>query len=44
MGYGSRQENVLLLLAALDQLLTRQNVKFERGAAIAAANARYLAG
>ncbi len=44
MGHGSRPESVLLLLAALDQLLVRQNLAFERGAGIAAANARYLAG
>lgn len=41
MGYSSRQTNVLLLLAALEQLLAEQGHKFEHGAAIAAANQAY---
>lgn len=41
MGYASRQNNVLLLLAALEQLLARQGHKFEQGAAVAAANTVY---
>jgi alanine-glyoxylate transaminase/serine-glyoxylate transaminase/serine-pyruvate transaminase len=41
MGYASRQSNVLLLLAALEQLLTEQGYKFSQGAAVAAANAMY---
>jgi alanine-glyoxylate transaminase/serine-glyoxylate transaminase/serine-pyruvate transaminase len=41
MGYGSRQNNVLLLLGALEQLLAEQKYKFDRGASIAAANAVY---
>lgn len=43
MGYSSRQTNVLLLLAALEQLLAEQGHKFEHGAAVAAANATYSA-
>jgi alanine-glyoxylate transaminase/serine-glyoxylate transaminase/serine-pyruvate transaminase len=41
MGYASRQSNVLLLLAALEQLLTEQGYKFSQGAAVAAANGVY---
>lgn len=41
MGYGSRPANVLLFLAALEQLLAEQGLKFEHGASIAAANAAY---
>jgi alanine-glyoxylate transaminase/serine-glyoxylate transaminase/serine-pyruvate transaminase len=41
MGYASRQANVLLLLAALEQLLAENGHKFERGSAVAAANAVY---
>lgn len=41
MGYGSRAANVLLVLAALEQLLAAQKVSFDRGASIAAANAVY---
>jgi len=41
MGYGSRTNNVLLLLAALEQLLAEQNYRFEHGASIAAATAEY---
>ena len=43
MGYGSRQANVLLLLAALEQLLAEQGYQFDHGASIAAANAVYAA-
>jgi alanine-glyoxylate transaminase/serine-glyoxylate transaminase/serine-pyruvate transaminase len=41
MGYGARANNILLFLAALEQLLAEQNCKFERGAAVAAANEYY---
>ncbi|MCA9141389.1 MAG: alanine--glyoxylate aminotransferase family protein [Planctomycetaceae bacterium] len=41
MGYGSRPANVLLFLAALEQLLAEQGYKFDHGASIAAATARY---
>jgi len=41
MGHASRANNVLLLLGALEQLLTEQGVKFEHGASLAAANAVY---
>jgi len=41
MGYASRQANVLVLLAALEQLLAEQGLRFEQGAALAAANAVY---
>jgi alanine-glyoxylate transaminase/serine-glyoxylate transaminase/serine-pyruvate transaminase len=41
MGYGSRPANVLLFLAALEQLLTEQGLKFTPGASIAAANREY---
>ena len=41
MGYGSRPNNVLLLLAALEQLLAEQKCKFPPGAAVAAANEFY---
>ena len=41
MGYGSRAANVLLFLAALEQLLAEQGLKFARGASIAAANESY---
>jgi alanine-glyoxylate transaminase / serine-glyoxylate transaminase / serine-pyruvate transaminase len=41
MGYGSRSANVLLLLAALEQLLAREGHSFPRGAGIAAANEAY---
>ncbi len=44
MGYSSRQTNVLLLLAALEQLLAEQGHRFEHGAAIAAANDVYSGG
>jgi alanine-glyoxylate transaminase/serine-glyoxylate transaminase/serine-pyruvate transaminase len=42
MGHSSRQTNVLVLLAALDQLLAEYGHRFDRGAAIAAANDTYL--
>jgi alanine-glyoxylate transaminase/serine-glyoxylate transaminase/serine-pyruvate transaminase len=41
MGYGSRPANVLLFLAALEQLLAEQGHKFDHGASVAAANAAY---
>jgi alanine-glyoxylate transaminase/serine-glyoxylate transaminase/serine-pyruvate transaminase len=41
MGYGSRANNVFLLLSALEQLLAEQGHKFSHGAAIAAANEFY---
>jgi alanine-glyoxylate transaminase / serine-glyoxylate transaminase / serine-pyruvate transaminase len=41
MGYSSRQANVLLFLAALEQLLAEQKHCFEPGSSIAAANAVY---
>jgi alanine-glyoxylate transaminase/serine-glyoxylate transaminase/serine-pyruvate transaminase len=41
MGHGSRSGNVLLLLAALEQLLTEQGHRFQPGAGIAAANQAY---
>lgn len=41
MGNGSRTGNVLLFLAALEQLLAEQNYRFERGAGVAAANDVY---
>jgi alanine-glyoxylate transaminase/serine-glyoxylate transaminase/serine-pyruvate transaminase len=44
MGYASREANVLLLLAAFEQLLAAKGHRFEHGAAIAAANGVYAAG
>ena len=41
MGYGARQANVLLLLAALEKFLSEQGYAFEPGASIAAANSTY---
>lgn len=41
MGYAARVNNVLLLLAALEQLLGEQGHKFPAGASVAAANAIY---
>jgi alanine-glyoxylate transaminase/serine-glyoxylate transaminase/serine-pyruvate transaminase len=41
MGYGARSANVLLFLAALEQLLAEQGHKFDHGASVAAANAAY---
>jgi hypothetical protein len=43
MGYASRQTNVLLFLAALEQLLAERHYKFDHGAAVAAANEFYEA-
>jgi alanine-glyoxylate transaminase / serine-glyoxylate transaminase / serine-pyruvate transaminase len=43
MGYASRQTNVLLLLAGLEQLLAEYGHKFDHGAGVAAANAVYAA-
>ncbi len=43
MGYGSRENNVLLLLGALEQLLGETGYRFDRGASIAAANGIYQA-
>jgi alanine-glyoxylate transaminase/serine-glyoxylate transaminase/serine-pyruvate transaminase len=43
MGYGARSANVLLFLAALEQLLAEQGHAFDRGASIAAANEVYAA-
>jgi alanine-glyoxylate transaminase/serine-glyoxylate transaminase/serine-pyruvate transaminase len=44
MGYSSRSANVLLLLSALEQLLAEQGHRFDHGASIAAANARFQSG
>ena len=44
MGYAARSNNVLLLLAGLEQLLAEQGVSLEPGASIAAANQVYSAG
>jgi alanine-glyoxylate transaminase/serine-glyoxylate transaminase/serine-pyruvate transaminase len=41
MGYGSRANNVFLLLSALEQLLVEHKHRFEHGASIAAATAVY---
>jgi alanine-glyoxylate transaminase / serine-glyoxylate transaminase / serine-pyruvate transaminase len=41
MGYASRQSNVLLFLAALEQLLGEQGHEFSAGTSIAAANSIY---
>jgi alanine-glyoxylate transaminase/serine-glyoxylate transaminase/serine-pyruvate transaminase len=41
MGYGARPANVLLFLAALEQILAEQGYKFDHGASIAAATASY---
>jgi alanine-glyoxylate transaminase/serine-glyoxylate transaminase/serine-pyruvate transaminase len=41
MGYGSRANNVYLLLSALEQLLAEQGHKFDHGASVAAAGAVY---
>lgn len=41
MGYGSRAANVLLVLAALEQLLLEVGQPFAAGAAVAAANRAY---
>lgn len=44
MGYGARPANVLLFLAALEQLLAEQHYRFVHGSSIAAANSVYAAG
>jgi alanine-glyoxylate transaminase/serine-glyoxylate transaminase/serine-pyruvate transaminase len=44
MGYGSRPANVLVFLAALEQLLAEQKFGFTAGASIAAANGVYAGG
>lgn len=41
MGYGSRPNNVLLFLSALEQLLMEQGYSFSHGAAVAAAAEEY---
>ncbi len=41
MGYAARENNVLLLLAALEQLLAEQRHRFDHGASIAAATKMY---
>ncbi|QDU98150.1 Purine catabolism protein PucG [Lignipirellula cremea] len=41
MGYSSRTANVLLFLAALEQILAEQNYVFKAGSGVAAANAFY---
>jgi alanine-glyoxylate transaminase/serine-glyoxylate transaminase/serine-pyruvate transaminase len=41
MGHASRQSNVLLVLAALEQLLAEQGHHFDHGAGVAAANEVY---
>jgi alanine-glyoxylate transaminase/serine-glyoxylate transaminase/serine-pyruvate transaminase len=41
MGYGSRRNNVLLLLGAVEQLLAEQAHHFDHGASVAAANEVY---
>jgi len=41
MGYGSRANNVFVLLSALEQLLAEQKLKFQHGASIAAATSVY---
>jgi alanine-glyoxylate transaminase/serine-glyoxylate transaminase/serine-pyruvate transaminase len=43
MGYGSRPDNVLLLLGALEQCLVGQGAKVTPGAGVAAAERAYLA-
>jgi alanine-glyoxylate transaminase/serine-glyoxylate transaminase/serine-pyruvate transaminase len=43
MGHSSRENNVLLLLAALEQCLQGQGVKVTAGAGVAAANRAYAA-
>jgi alanine-glyoxylate transaminase/serine-glyoxylate transaminase/serine-pyruvate transaminase len=43
MGYSSRQTNVLVFLAALEQLLAEYGHKFQHGSAVAAANGVYAA-
>lgn len=43
MGHAARQNNVLLLLSALEQLLGRSGIELEAGASVAAANQAYAA-
>ena len=43
MGYNSRPAVVLVLLAALEQVLSRLGAKVSAGASVAAANAVYAA-
>ena len=43
MGYGARAANVLLVIAALEQLLAEQGYKFTHGSGIGAANDFYAA-
>jgi len=43
MGHASRQNNVLLLLSALEQLLGDAGISFDAGASVAAANGIYAA-
>jgi alanine-glyoxylate transaminase/serine-glyoxylate transaminase/serine-pyruvate transaminase len=43
MGHGSRPNNVLLVLSALEELLAEQGHAFDAGASIAAANSVYRA-
>jgi alanine-glyoxylate transaminase/serine-glyoxylate transaminase/serine-pyruvate transaminase len=43
MGYSSRQTNVLVFLAALEQLLAENGHDFKHGSAVAAANGVYAA-
>ncbi|HVX63656.1 MAG TPA: alanine--glyoxylate aminotransferase family protein [Pirellulales bacterium] len=43
MGHGSRPNNVLLVLSALEELLAEQGHAFDAGASIAAANSEYRA-
>ncbi len=42
MGHGSRRENVLLLLSALEQLLSEAGGRMKPGTAVAAAQDRYM--
>ncbi len=44
MGHGARPANVLLFLAALEQLLAGEGYRFPAGASIAAANGVYAGG
>ena len=41
MGHSARQNNVLLLLSALEQLLSEEGYSFDPGASVAAANSVY---
>ena len=43
MGEGSRRENVMLLLNALEEILTSMNFEIARGRAVAAADNAYAA-